>query len=66
IITIKGNTAKNATIRFTDILGRTLREEKIEAIKGSTTLQVNDLPRGFVFVEYLSGNSRMIQKILLQ
>lgn len=66
IITIKGNTDKNATIKFTDILGRTLREEKIEAIKGSTTLQVNDLPRGFVFVEYLSGNSRMIQKILLQ
>jgi FtsP/CotA-like multicopper oxidase with cupredoxin domain len=66
VLNIKGNTTKNATIKFTDILGRTLREEKIGAINGSISLQVDDLPRGFVFVEYQSGNARMIQKILLQ
>ncbi len=66
VLHIKGNTTKNATVKFMDILGRTLREEKIGAINGSISLQVDDLPRGFVFVEYQSGNARMIQKILLQ
>ncbi len=66
VLNIKGYTAGKGTIRFMDVLGRTVKEEKVAAINGNTSVQVDDLPRGFVFVEYVSGNIRMVQKILLQ
>lgn len=66
VLNIKGYTAGKGTIRFMDVLGRTIKEEKVAAINGNTSIQVDDLPRGFVFVEYVSGNTRMVQKILLQ
>ncbi len=65
VLYIKGYTATKGSVRFIDILGRTIKEEKIAPINGTASIQVDDLPRGFVFVEYLSGNTRMIQKILL-
>ncbi|MES2654403.1 MAG: multicopper oxidase domain-containing protein [Bacteroidota bacterium] len=66
VLNIKGYTVGKGSIRFIDVLGRTIKEENIAAINGNTSIQVDDLPRGFVFVEYVSGNTRMVQKILLQ
>lgn len=66
VLNIKGYTAGKGTVRFMDVLGRTVKEEKVAAINGNISIQVDDLPRGFVFVEYVSGNTRTVQKILLQ
>lgn len=65
VLYIKGYTSSKGNIRFTDILGRLIKEENVAVINGNASIQVDDLPRGFVFVEYTSGNTRTIEKILL-
>lgn len=65
VLYIKGYTSSKGNIRFTDILGRMIKEENVAVINGNASIQVDDLPRGFVFVEYTSGNTRTIEKILL-
>lgn len=64
-LNLKGESKEDGTMRITDVLGRTLREEKVAAFNGTTSINVADLPRGVVFVEWTSGNGRYVQKVFL-
>ncbi len=65
IIYLKGSNIEAGTVRISDLLGRTLKEVKLKAFDGSTSVSVADLPRGVVFVEWSSGDKRSVQKIIL-
>lgn len=65
-ITLKGTSPEAGTLRMVDLLGRTLREERISAFDGITSIDVSDLPRGFMIVEWSSGDRRYTQKVLLE
>jgi FtsP/CotA-like multicopper oxidase with cupredoxin domain len=66
VLNLKGTSRERGTLRFVDLLGRTLREEKISAFDGTTSIDVQNLPRGIVFVEWTSEGIRYTQKMLLQ
>lgn len=66
VLNLKGSSTSAGTLRITDILGRTLREEKVMPFNGILPVNIADLPRGMVFVEWNSGNTHFIQKILLK
>ncbi len=65
MIYLKGSNIEAGTVRISDLLGRTLKEVKLKAFDGSTSVSVADLPRGVVFVEWSSGDKRSVQKIIL-
>lgn len=63
---IKGSAHHSGTLRFIDLMGRVLREERIGAFHYGTSVEVGDLPRGLVFVEWSSGRERFAQKVWLR
>lgn len=66
VLNLKGSSTSAGTLRITDILGRTLKEEKVMPFNGVIPVDIADLPRGMVFVEWNSGNTHFIQKVLLR
>lgn len=66
VIHLKGVTQQAGTIRISDLLGRTLKEENVSAFNGTSSILVGDLPRGMILVEWTSGNNRVVQKVFLK
>lgn len=66
VLNLKGNINNASHIRLVDVLGRTLKEQELTAFNGQLQIQVGDLPRGLVFVELSSGNTRSVQKVYLR
>ncbi len=65
LLNLKGTSNVPVRLRFIDLLGCTLREEKISPFNGTTSIYVKDLPRGMLFVEWDSGNKHFTKKIIL-
>jgi FtsP/CotA-like multicopper oxidase with cupredoxin domain len=65
-LNLKGTSSEPGKLRIVDLLGRTVREEEIRPFDGTTSINVQDLPRGFMIVEWTSEGKRFTQKILLQ
>ena len=63
-LSFKGDFNSPGELRFYDQYGRLLREENILNLPGSS-VSVEDLPRGFIIVEFTSGKDRYLQKIML-
>ncbi|TRZ74986.1 MAG: T9SS C-terminal target domain-containing protein [Bacteroidetes bacterium] len=66
LLNLKGASTVPVRLRFVDLLGHTLREEKISPFDGTISIHVEDLPRGMLFVEWTSGDNRFTKKILLK
>ena len=64
-ISFKGDFLEAGVLRFYDVNGKILEERNMQELPGST-VPVGHLPRGIVVVEYVSGNIRFVEKLLLQ
>jgi FtsP/CotA-like multicopper oxidase with cupredoxin domain len=64
-IVLNGKSNLQGTLRFSDLLGRTLREVKTDSFNGSLSFYVGDLPRGMVLVEWFSAENRITKKVIL-
>lgn len=64
-ITFEGEYLEAGILRFYDVSGKIVDEQNIRSLPG-TTIATAHLPRGMIIVEYVSGNHRFIQKLLLQ
>lgn len=61
----KGDFMDSGILRFYDINGKLLDEVDIESLPGAN-VSVSHLPRGGVVVEYVSGNLRFVEKVMLE
>ncbi|MDG1334322.1 MAG: multicopper oxidase domain-containing protein [Crocinitomicaceae bacterium] len=64
-IKFKGDYTDSGVLRFYDLNGRLLDERDIQSLPGST-ISTDHLPRGIIKVEYVSGNIRFLEKLVLQ
>ena len=64
-ITFKGDFTDAGVLRFYDLHGRLLDERDMQSLPGSN-VSVDHLPRGTIIVEYVSGNLRFVEKLILQ
>ncbi len=64
-INFKGDFLDAGVLRFYDVNGKLLDSRDMQSLPGSN-VQVDHLPRGIVIVEYVSGNVRFVERLLLQ
>ncbi|MFK7797092.1 MAG: multicopper oxidase domain-containing protein [Aureispira sp.] len=64
-INFKGDFTDAGVLRFYDLQGKLLDERDMPSLPGSN-IPTNHLPRGLIVVEYVSGNLRFVQKLVLQ
>lgn len=64
-VNFKGDFTESGVLRLYDLNGRLLYESNIESLPGSN-IPTSDLPRGIIKVEYVSGNLRFVDKLVLQ
>lgn len=64
-ISFKGAFTEAGVLRFYDINGKLLEERNMPSLPGSN-IPTDHLPRGIIIVEYVSGNLRFVEKLLLQ
>jgi FtsP/CotA-like multicopper oxidase with cupredoxin domain len=59
-----GSFSGRGTLLFYDTFGRILRKEDVQ-LKTGSSIDVQDLPRGLVLMEFISGEDRFLQKLIL-
>lgn len=64
-ITFKGDFMDAGILRFYDLHGKLLDEIDMESLPGSN-VPISHLPSGTIVVEYVSGNLRFVEKLVLQ
>lgn len=64
-VNFKGNFNDAGVLRFYDLNGKLLEERDVQSLPDSSFL-TDHLPRGVIKVEYVSGNLRFVQKLVLQ
>ena len=64
-LSFKGSFDEPGTLRFYDVYGRLIRQEAISSLS-SSSISVDDLPRGVVILEFTSGEKRYLSKVTLQ
>ena len=64
-INFKGDFTDAGVLRFYDLQGKLLDERDMQTLPGSS-VPTSHLPRGMIIVEYVSGNLRFVEKLLLQ
>ena len=64
-INFKGDFLDAGVLRFYDLNGKLLDSRDMQSLPGSN-ISVNHLPRGMIIVEYVSGNLRFVERLLLQ
>jgi bilirubin oxidase len=64
-INFKGDFTDAGVLRFYDLQGKLLDRVEIQSLPGSN-IPTDHLPRGVIMVEYISGNLRFAQKLILQ
>jgi len=64
-INFKGDFADAGVLRFFDVNGTLLDERDMEFLPGSN-VPTGHLPRGIIIVEYVSGNLRFVEKLVLK
>lgn len=64
-INFKGDFTDAGVLRFFDVNGKLLDERDMELLPGSNVPTAH-LPRGIIIVEYVSGNLRFVEKLVLK
>ncbi|PCJ64575.1 MAG: hypothetical protein COA58_12615 [Bacteroidetes bacterium] len=64
-ISFKGDFAKPGVLTVFDVFGREIKKQNIISLSNSR-IDVTDLPKGMIIIEFLSGNKRYISKVTLQ
>ncbi|WP_235299527.1 multicopper oxidase domain-containing protein [Portibacter marinus] len=64
-INFKGDFTGAGVLRFYDVQGKVLDERKMSSLPG-TNVSVSHLPKGTIIVEYVSGNLRFVEKLVVQ
>ena len=64
-ISFKGDFIEPGVLRFFDINGKLLDQRDMDFLPGSN-IPTDHLPRGLIVVEYVSGNIRFVEKLMLQ
>lgn len=63
---LKGDANREGVIRFTDLKGRTLKQQRILPFEGEMKFDVSDLPRGLIMVDFIYGKEHYSKRILLE
>lgn len=63
---LQGKSDLPGTIQFVDLTGRVIAEQKVAPFSGEIQLDVADLPRGLVLINYTRGAETFTQKVLLE
>lgn len=63
---LRGDANREGVIRFTDLKGRTLKQQRILPFNGEMKFDVSDLPRGLIMVDFIYGKEHYSKKILLE
>ncbi len=64
-INFKGDFTEAGVLRFYDINGKLLDERDMHSLPG-LNVPTGHLPRGMIIVEYVSGNLRFVERLVLQ
>lgn len=64
-INFTGDFTDAGILRFYDLQGKLLDERDMQTLPGSN-VPTSHLPRGMIIVEYVSGNLRFVEKLILQ
>jgi len=64
-LSFKSKSDESGTLRFYDLCGQIIHDENILSLTGAT-IDVRNLPRGIVLVEFITNDSRYVQKVILQ
>ncbi len=64
-INFKGDFTDAGVLRFYDLQGKLLEQRDIQSLPDSN-VPTGHLPRGMIIVEFVSGNLRFVEKLLLQ
>lgn len=64
-LNFKGSYIDAGILRFYDMQGKLLDEVDVESLPGSN-VSISHLPRGTIIVEYVSGNLRFVERVVLQ
>ena len=64
-ITFKGDFTNSGVLRFYNLQGKLLEERDMQSLPG-TNIPTDQLPRGVIVVEYVSGNLRFVERLVLQ
>ncbi|MEO0338389.1 MAG: multicopper oxidase domain-containing protein [Bacteroidota bacterium] len=64
-IRFKGDFTEPGVLRFFDTSGRLLDQRDVDVLPGST-VPTDHLPRGLIIIEYVSGNLRFVEKLMLE
>lgn len=64
-INFKGDFTDAGVLRFYDVNGKLLDEKDMQSLPGSNVPTAH-LPRGLIIVEYVSGNLRFVENLMLQ
>lgn len=63
---LEGGSKSNSQVRFYDLQGRMLSEISLAPFTGTVGLNVRDLPKGMVVLEWTSEEGRAISKVVLE
>ena len=66
MLMLEGTALLPGKLRFIDLQGRVLRESDFAPFMGTKTIDVADLPKGFMFVEWTEGDKSFTRKIILE
>jgi FtsP/CotA-like multicopper oxidase with cupredoxin domain len=64
-ISFKGDFTDAGVLRLYDLNGKLLEQRDMQSLPGSE-VATDHLPRGTIIVEYVSGNLRFVEKLILQ
>ena len=62
---LEGSSEGKSIVRLSDLRGRLLQEIPLPAFEGAVRLEVADLPKGLLVVEWLSEEGKAVSKVLL-
>lgn len=65
-IYIKGKSKHPSEIRIYDLSGRKLKTYQMDTFSGVGWISVADIPRGYVMVEWLSAEGRVVNKVMIK
>lgn len=66
ILYLDGANDKPSQIRIFNLQGQLLSERVLSPFEGQTSFSVEDIPRGLVFVEWITDEGRFRSKVILQ
>ncbi|MEZ4848855.1 MAG: multicopper oxidase domain-containing protein [Bacteroidia bacterium] len=66
LLYLNAEASRVSTVRISDIQGRILKEQLLPPFAGTTSINVSELGKGMILVEWISNGNRQVKKILLE